>query len=62
MSARLRELFEDQSLVDKVKRRLPYLFQLAEVESSRAGKTGMEVGSLRERIILVKQMYKSRIL
>jgi len=46
------EIFEDEKLVEKIKRRLPYLFQLAELESSRAGKTGMEVGSVRERIIV----------
>jgi hypothetical protein len=34
------------------------LFQLAELESSRAGKTGMEVGSLRERIIVALLIYK----
>ena len=32
--------------------RLPHLFYLAELDSSRAGKIGMEVGSLRERIIV----------
>jgi hypothetical protein len=35
-------MFEDEELVEKIKRRLPHLFQLAELESSRAGKTGME--------------------
>ncbi|MCL4458817.1 MAG: ThaI family type II restriction endonuclease [Chloroflexi bacterium] len=49
MSSRLIEVFEDEKLVEKIKRRLPYLFQLAELESSRAGKTGMEVGSVREQ-------------
>ncbi|MGQ9631677.1 MAG: ThaI family type II restriction endonuclease [bacterium] len=39
-------------------RRLPYLLQLAELESSRAGKTGMEVGSVRERIIVALLIYK----
>jgi len=34
MSSRLTEIFEDEKLVEKVKRRLPYLFQLAELESS----------------------------
>jgi hypothetical protein len=34
------------------------LFQLAELESSRAGKTGMEVGSLREKIIVALLIYK----
>ncbi len=38
--------------------RLPYMFQLAELESSRAGKVGMEVGSLRERIITSLLIYK----
>lgn len=38
--------------------RLPYLFHLAELESSRAGKIGMEVGSLRERIIVALLIYK----
>lgn len=42
MSNRLKEMFEDEELVEKIKRRLPHLFQLAELESSRAGKTGME--------------------
>lgn len=52
MPSRLAEIFKDEKLVEKIKRRLPYLFQLAELESSRAGKTGMEVGSVRERIIV----------
>jgi len=55
---RLIEIFEDEKLVEKIKRRLPYLFQLAESESSRAGKTGMEVGSVRERIIVALLIYK----
>jgi len=58
MSSRLIEIFGDEKLVEKVKRRLPYLFQLAELESSRAGKTGMEVGSVRERIIVALLIYK----
>lgn len=58
MSSRLAEMFEDKKLVERVKRRLPYLFQLAELESSRAGRTGMEVGSVRERIIVALLVYK----
>ena len=42
MVGKLIEIFTDRNLVEKVKKRLPYLFQLAELESSRAGKTGME--------------------
>ncbi|GFP38267.1 hypothetical protein HKBW3S44_01947, partial [Candidatus Hakubella thermalkaliphila] len=48
----------DEKLVEKIKRRLPYLFQLAELESSRAGKTGMEVGAVRERIVVALLIYK----
>ena len=51
-------LFEDEEVVSKVKQRLPRLFQLAELESSRAGKVGMEVGSVRERIIVALLIYK----
>ena len=36
MSSRLKEIFEDEKLVNRIKTRLPYLFQLAELESSRA--------------------------
>jgi len=58
MLSRLVEIFEARKLVEKIKKRLPYLFQLAELESSRAGKIGMEVGSLRERIIVALLIYK----
>ena len=46
-------LFEDKNIVLKIQRRLPFLFQLAEIESSRAGKTGMEAGSVREAFQLI---------
>lgn len=52
------EIFEDVALVHKIKKRLPYLFFLAELDASRAGKIGMEVGSVRERIIVALLMYK----
>ncbi len=58
MSSRITEIFDDKALVDKIKRRLPYLFQMAEVECSRAGTTGMQVGSLRENIIIALLIYK----
>ena len=53
-------LFEDQEIIRKVKQRLPRLFQLAELESSRAGKVGMQVGSIRENVIVALLMYKFR--
>ena len=58
MPGKLIEIFTDRNLVEKIKKRLPYLFQLAELESSRAGKTGMEVGLVRERIIVALLIYK----
>jgi len=58
MSNDIQGLFEDKSLVEKIQRKLPYLFQLAELESSRAGKIGMEVGSVREKIINALLIYK----
>ena len=58
MSGHLQELFEDAKIVQKIKIRLPHLFQIAELESSRAGKIGMEVGSLREKIVAALLIYK----
>lgn len=52
------ELFTDQELVSRIQSKLPQLFYLAELESSRAGKIGMEVGSARERIIIALLIYK----
>lgn len=54
----LSQLFLDSDIISRVKRKMPSFFQLAEIESSRAGKLGMEVGSARERIIIALLMYK----
>ena len=51
-------MFEDHILSERIKNKLPHLFKIAELESSRAGKIGMEVGSLRERIIVALLIYK----
>ena len=58
MASYLVEIFEDETLIGKIKKKLPYFFQLAELESSRAGKIGMQVGSLREKIIIALLIYK----
>ncbi len=58
MDSNILSLFNDVALIKRIKSRLPYLFQLAELESSRAGKIGMEVGSLREKIIIALLIYK----
>lgn len=58
MIEQIKELFADQKLVTKIQKRLPELFQIAELESSRAGKIGMEVGTIRERIITALLIHK----
>ncbi|MEP0813394.1 MAG: ThaI family type II restriction endonuclease [bacterium] len=51
------KLFTDIAVAKRIQQRLPELFQLAELESSRAGKVGMEVGSVREKIIIALLMF-----
>lgn len=51
------KLFEDFKIVKRIQYKLPYLFQLAEIEASRSGKVGMEVGTLREQIIIAMLIY-----
>jgi len=58
MNSRLIELFQDAKIVEKVRRQLPHMFQLAELECSRAGKVGMEVGSVREKILIALLIYR----
>ena len=52
------EIASDKQLILKIQGKLPHLFHIAELESSRAGKVGMEVGSLRERILVAMLVYK----
>jgi len=52
------DLFTDDDLVKKIQAKLPKFFQIANLESQRAGKIGMEVGSVRERIIVSLLIYK----
>ncbi len=49
MSAK--NIFTSAEFQTLVKSKLPKLFEIAEVESTRGGKIGMEVGILRERIL-----------
>ncbi len=41
----------------KIREKLPYLFHLAQNEVSRGGKTGMEVGTIREQILIALLAY-----
>jgi hypothetical protein len=52
MSCILSEAFSLPDFQRIVRERLPKLFHMAEIESSRDGKVGMEVGSLRETILI----------
>lgn len=48
----MEELFTNPNTVKRIKEKLPKLFRIAEIECSRAGKIGMEVGSTREKILI----------
>jgi len=52
MSSRLSELFISKEIIYKIESKLPRLFQIAQIEASRGGKTGMEVGVTREKILV----------
>ena len=54
----LNKLFNDEEFAKKIQRLLPELFEIAEIESSRAGRIGMEVGNLRERILVSMLIHK----
>lgn len=58
MTKKIHELFNEKHLIKKIKEKLPYLFQLAEIDNSRDGKLGMEIGSARERIVIALLIYK----
>lgn len=52
MTNLLAEIFENDLYLSKLKGKLPYIFKIAELELSRGGRAGMEVGTLRERAII----------
>lgn len=52
MVQQITEIFRDKDIVLRIQKKLPRLFQIAEIESSRANKIGMQVGSVRENIIV----------
>ena len=51
-------IFLDNNLLEKIQRKLPSLFELAEQQASRAGRVGMEVGTIREQILIALLIYK----
>ena len=58
MNKQIDSIFNEQEIIEKIREKLPYLFQLAEIDNSRDGKLGMEIGSARERIIIALLIYK----
>ncbi len=58
MAKKIYEIFDEKEIIQKIKEKLPYLFQLAEIDNSRNGKLGMEIGSARERILIALLIYK----
>lgn len=57
MNRKIKEIFSNKEFIKKIKSKLPYLFQLAEIDNSRDGKLGMEIGSARERILIAMLIY-----
>lgn len=45
-------LFFDKAIIKIIQQKLPAFFRIAEYECSRNGKIGMEVGSVREKILI----------
>jgi len=58
LNDKLIELFNDEKVKERIRIKLPKLFRIAELESSRAGKVGMEVGTMREKILIALLIYK----
>lgn len=58
MAKEIYKIFSEELLINKIKEKLPFLFQLAEIDNSRDGKLGMEIGSARERIVIALLIYK----
>ncbi len=56
--SKIDKIFHNLDIITKIQNKLPKLFQLAELDNSRDGKLGMEIGSSRERIIIALLMYQ----
>ena len=56
--SKIDNLFQDLEIRSKIQDMLPKLFQLAELDNSRDGKLGMEIGSARERIVIALLIYQ----
>ena len=52
MNHHLDSLFTNSEHISLIQSKLPRIFHIAEIECSRSGKVGMEVGSVRETILI----------
>jgi hypothetical protein len=53
----IEDLFINKEYITIIRKKLPKLFDIAGIESSRAGKIGMQVGSLRETVLISLLFY-----
>jgi hypothetical protein len=58
MIKQLVDIFKEEKSIKKIQKKLPVLFRMAELDSQRADKIGMEVGTIRERIIVSYFIYR----
>lgn len=56
--SKIGDIFKDKKIILEIQDKLPKLFRIAGIESSRNGKMGMEVGSMREKIIIALLIHK----
>ena len=54
----LKQLFSDKNIIQRIKKKCRICFSLLKLTASRNGKLGMEVGSVREKIIIALLIYK----
>jgi len=57
MRCDINSLFAENTISEKIRQKLPLLFHIAEEESKRNNKIGMEVGIARERVIISMLMH-----
>lgn len=53
----IEDLFTNKEYIAVIQKKLPKLFDIAGIETSRAGKIGMQVGSLRENVLIALLFY-----
>ncbi|MDO8538438.1 MAG: ThaI family type II restriction endonuclease [archaeon] len=58
MGEEIATLFKNSQYIKLIQEKLPILFQIANIENSRDGKIGMEVGSAREVVLIALLMKK----